>query len=287
MPENQSAAQAVPDEADRAAVLEARAAVSLARLRAIGPGLALAAAAFGVFLVLTASTAGARSTWHTRAGSINLVLGTLLAAACAAAWSGRRDPAVAAGWRRIVPAITATSMLVIAAWHAASDLEVSSSLLPWIIACLGVAVVLRLSFREAAAAYLAGTLALVAGIRHFQADPSVVLHTVLNGAFLAALFTGLASSLTAAHDRQVIAARTIARQRAELHELRGFLRVCACCGKVRNEVDEWEPLPRYLGRHSQAVFSHGLCAPCLEERYPEPAATPVPGAPPGGQEPVR
>lgn len=258
-----------PDEGDRAAVLEARVSVSLARLRAMVPGLVAALVAFGLYLVLAAGGAEARSGWHRRAGAINLMLAALLAAAWAAAWTGRRTPGVAAGWRRHVPTATAAALLPGAAWQAASDLEVSSSLLPWIIACLGVAVVLRLGFREAAIAYLAGTAALVVGVRHFQPDPTLMAHTVLNGTFLAALFTGLAYAITAAHDRQVVAARTIARQGAELRELRGFLRVCACCGKVRNEVEEWEPLPRYLSRHSSAVFSHGLCAPCLEERYPE------------------
>jgi hypothetical protein len=50
--------------------------------------------------------------------------------------------------------------------------------------------------------------------------------------------------------------------------LEGFLRICAFCKKI-NVDEEWIPLEVFVERHSDAVFSHGLCPKCLKEHYGE------------------
>jgi PAS domain S-box-containing protein len=50
----------------------------------------------------------------------------------------------------------------------------------------------------------------------------------------------------------------------EVKTLRGYLRVCANCRRVRTEDGEWEQLESYVRRHSEAEFSHGICPDCAK-----------------------
>lgn len=65
----------------------------------------------------------------------------------------------------------------------------------------------------------------------------------------------------------------LSRQKAELEatlarvkRLEGVLSICMDCKKIRAENDAWQQLERYLSEHTDAVFSHGLCAECFDER---------------------
>ena len=44
--------------------------------------------------------------------------------------------------------------------------------------------------------------------------------------------------------------------------LSGILSICASCKKIRDEVGTWWPVEVYVRDHSEAEFSHGLCAEC-------------------------
>ena len=55
----------------------------------------------------------------------------------------------------------------------------------------------------------------------------------------------------------------------EIQILRGILPICSFCKKIRNEDSTWEQLERYITRHSEAIFSHGLCPACAKEHYAE------------------
>ena len=52
-----------------------------------------------------------------------------------------------------------------------------------------------------------------------------------------------------------------ARER-ELANLRGLLRVCSTCKKIRNSVGDWEEVEVYISHHSDADFTHGMCPDC-------------------------
>jgi transcriptional regulator with GAF, ATPase, and Fis domain len=54
---------------------------------------------------------------------------------------------------------------------------------------------------------------------------------------------------------------------SEIQSLRGILRICAHCKKIKNEKDEWVGLETYIENHSDVEFSHGLCGSCLKELY--------------------
>lgn len=47
--------------------------------------------------------------------------------------------------------------------------------------------------------------------------------------------------------------------------LEGLIAICANCHKIRSENNDWHQLERYIGEHSDAVFSHGICPECLDK----------------------
>ena len=50
--------------------------------------------------------------------------------------------------------------------------------------------------------------------------------------------------------------------------LRGLIPICASCKKIRNDGGYWQQLEEYIGEHSEAEFSHGICQPCVKKLYP-------------------
>lgn len=51
--------------------------------------------------------------------------------------------------------------------------------------------------------------------------------------------------------------------------LKGIITICAHCKSIRNGQDQWEPVESYIGRHTEAEFSHGLCKDCQNTLYGE------------------
>jgi len=52
--------------------------------------------------------------------------------------------------------------------------------------------------------------------------------------------------------------------------LQGILPICMHCHRIRNDEESWQRIEQYIGQHSDAEFSHGICPECLEKYYPEP-----------------
>jgi PAS domain S-box-containing protein len=50
----------------------------------------------------------------------------------------------------------------------------------------------------------------------------------------------------------------------ELENLRGLLRICSTCKKIRNTIGEWEQMEAYIANHSTADFTHGMCPECMK-----------------------
>jgi response regulator RpfG family c-di-GMP phosphodiesterase len=61
---------------------------------------------------------------------------------------------------------------------------------------------------------------------------------------------------------------SLQRALKEVKVLRGLIPICAACKKIRNDGGFWQQLEEYLGEHSEAEFSHGLCQPCIKRLYP-------------------
>jgi DNA-binding response OmpR family regulator len=56
---------------------------------------------------------------------------------------------------------------------------------------------------------------------------------------------------------------------AQIHTLRGIISICSFCHKIRNDEKSWERLEKYIGEHSAAEFSHGICPECAKKHYPD------------------
>jgi hypothetical protein len=61
----------------------------------------------------------------------------------------------------------------------------------------------------------------------------------------------------------------LAETQAEVKILSGFLPICSCCKKIRNEGGAWEQLEMYIKEHSEAEFSHSYCPDCARKFYAE------------------
>ncbi len=55
----------------------------------------------------------------------------------------------------------------------------------------------------------------------------------------------------------------------QLKHLKGIIPICSHCQKVRNDDGDWQLLEEYIRTNTDADFSHGICAECAKELYPE------------------
>ena len=54
---------------------------------------------------------------------------------------------------------------------------------------------------------------------------------------------------------------------ANVKQLTGMLPICASCKQIRDDKGYWSAVESYIGKHSEAVFSHGLCLECEKKAY--------------------
>lgn len=54
----------------------------------------------------------------------------------------------------------------------------------------------------------------------------------------------------------------------KVRTLSGFLPICASCKKIRDDQGYWNQIEAYISKHSEAVFSHGICPDCARKLYP-------------------
>jgi phosphoserine phosphatase RsbU/P len=61
-----------------------------------------------------------------------------------------------------------------------------------------------------------------------------------------------------------LADRVTELERAIAHvtRLQGLLPICTYCKKIRNDRNYWQQVESYVGEHSDARFSHGICPDC-------------------------
>ena len=56
---------------------------------------------------------------------------------------------------------------------------------------------------------------------------------------------------------------------SDVKTLSGMLPICANCKKIRDDKGYWNQIEAYIGDHSEAEFSHGICPDCAKKLYPE------------------
>ncbi|MCE0483705.1 MAG: response regulator [Methylacidiphilales bacterium] len=48
-------------------------------------------------------------------------------------------------------------------------------------------------------------------------------------------------------------------------QLSGLLPICSYCKKIRDDQNYWQQVEAYVGKHTEAKFSHSICPQCYEE----------------------
>jgi len=56
----------------------------------------------------------------------------------------------------------------------------------------------------------------------------------------------------------------------QIEKLEGILPICMYCKKIRNDQNYWQQVETYIGQHSKAEFTHGLCPECYEKHIKNP-----------------
>lgn len=51
----------------------------------------------------------------------------------------------------------------------------------------------------------------------------------------------------------------------EVKKLKDLLPICSYCKKIRDDQDYWSEVEEYIGKHSEAKFSHSICPDCFEK----------------------
>lgn len=52
-----------------------------------------------------------------------------------------------------------------------------------------------------------------------------------------------------------------------INTLKGLLPICATCKKIRDDKGYWNQIDVYIEKHSNALFSHGICPDCEKQMY--------------------
>ncbi len=76
-------------------------------------------------------------------------------------------------------------------------------------------------------------------------------------------------ALTASIDDLNRKNRDLEKTLKEVKILRGLLPICAACKRIRDDKGYWNQIEIYIGEHSEAKFSHGICPECGEKYYSE------------------
>lgn len=56
---------------------------------------------------------------------------------------------------------------------------------------------------------------------------------------------------------------------SQIKTLSGIIPICMYCKEIRDDKGYWNRLEKFIGEHSTAQFSHGICPKCMKEQHPD------------------
>ncbi len=74
--------------------------------------------------------------------------------------------------------------------------------------------------------------------------------------------------LQAESDERARAVEALQASLADVKMLSGIIPICMHCKKIRDDQGYWNRLETFIGNHTSAEFSHGICPDCLGTHYP-------------------
>jgi PleD family two-component response regulator len=60
---------------------------------------------------------------------------------------------------------------------------------------------------------------------------------------------------------------------SQVQQLEGLINICSYCKRIRQDNNVYEMIEEYIEKHSQAVFSHGICPECALKHFPQKAVS--------------
>jgi hypothetical protein len=121
--------------------------------------------------------------------------------------------------------------------------------------------------------WMSGQLVFPSDVREYILLPSVWATLAISFLITTAIFyvsaAGLFQGMRRLVDKVDKQNRELEAALKEIKTLHGLLPICASCKKIRDDKGYWQQLEEYLGDHTQAEFTHGLCPDCMKELYPE------------------
>jgi PAS domain S-box-containing protein len=90
-------------------------------------------------------------------------------------------------------------------------------------------------------------------------------HGVFQG--IEGMLRDVTGRVRAEEERELLIAQ-LQEAAASIKTLSGLLPICAGCKKIRDERGSWSQIEVYVGSHTSATFSHGLCPDCMKVYFP-------------------
>ena len=59
--------------------------------------------------------------------------------------------------------------------------------------------------------------------------------------------------------------REVEEALSNVKQLQGLLPICSYCKKIRDDQNYWHQVESYVGTHTDAQFSHGICPDCSQK----------------------
>ncbi len=75
-------------------------------------------------------------------------------------------------------------------------------------------------------------------------------------------------------DKEIQLKRDLEAALEEVKIISGLLPICSYCKKIRDDEGYWHQIETYISKHSDTVFSHGICKTCYNKHHPDLGAYP-------------
>lgn len=137
------------------------------------------------------------------------------------------------------------------------------------------AVILVSRYEGSIAGICVALLSVVAFDWYFDQTPHIFDFTVANAVRIV-VFVSISAMIALLDSRRRQAMRSLATTNQtlrtaldEIKTLRGILPICSYCKRIESGPETWVELDKYVRKHSEAEFSHGMCPDCLRKLYPD------------------